>query len=78
MPSTMEDAIKKLSLWNDSFYVNDKSRNTHYSSYVAESDEQEKSAPTANHQGRNTRGPMPLSVSNVAECVTGPKCAPTG
>jgi hypothetical protein len=66
MPSTLEDAIKiavtveQAEAWdrrNDSFYVNDKARNTHYSSHVAESGEQGKNAPSANHQGRNTRGP---------------------
>jgi hypothetical protein len=66
MPSTMEDAIKmavtveqaeSCDRRNDSFYVNDKARNTRYSSHAVESDVQGKSAPSANHQGRKTRGP---------------------
>jgi hypothetical protein len=66
MPSTMEDAIKMAvtveqaeacDRRNDSFYVNQKPRITHYPSLDAESDEQGNSAPSANHQGRNTRGP---------------------
>jgi hypothetical protein len=80
MPSTMEDAIKiavtveqaeACDRRNDSFYLNDKLRNTHYSSYAAESDEQEKSAPSRNHEGETRGGPSPPSV-------TGPKFAPTG
>jgi hypothetical protein len=61
MPSTTEDAIKMAvtveqaetcDRRNDSFYVNDKARNTHYLSHAAESDEQGKSAPSAYHQGK--------------------------
>jgi hypothetical protein len=66
MPSTMEAAIKiavpveqaeDCDRRNDSFSVIDQSRNTHYTSYAAGSDEKGKSAPSRNHEGRNTRGP---------------------
>jgi hypothetical protein len=65
MPSTMKDAMKMAVTVEqveacvrryDSFHVNDKARNTHYTSHAAESEEQGRGAPSASHQGRNTRG----------------------